>query len=285
MYRIVSKSQPAAYTTQLVVEAPDVARSARAGQFVIVRADEKGERVPLTIADYDRGRGTITMVIQPVGRSTGRICSMSEGESLLDVAGPLGNPSELVENGTVVCIGGGIGIAPIYPIARELKAHNNKVISIIGARSADYLFWEDRMGAVSDELHIATDDGTKGIKGFVTEPLLNLIRSGAKIDRVIAIGPLIMMKNVANTTRPYGVKTIASLNPIMVDGTGMCGSCRVSVAGKTRFSCVDGPEFDAHDVNFDELLARGKIYSLEECAARDAYQQEKDGVPLCIPRK
>jgi NAD(P)H-flavin reductase len=285
LYRIVSKSQPAAYTTQLVVEAPDVARSARAGQFVIVRADEKGERVPLTIADYDRGRGTITMVIQPVGRSTGRICSMSEGESLLDVAGPLGNPSELVENGTVVCIGGGIGIAPIYPIARELKAHNNKVISIIGARSADYLFWEDRMGAVSDELHIATDDGTKGIKGFVTEPLLNLIRSGAKIDRVIAIGPLIMMKNVANTTRPYGVKTIASLNPIMVDGTGMCGSCRVSVAGKTRFSCVDGPEFDAHDVNFDELLARGKIYSLEECAARDAYQQEKDGVPLCIPRK
>jgi NAD(P)H-flavin reductase len=285
LYRIVSKSQPAAYTTQLVVEAPEVARSARAGQFVIVRADEKGERVPLTIADYDRGRGTITMVIQPVGRSTGRICSMSEGESLLDVAGPLGNPSELVEKGTVVCIGGGIGIAPIYPIARELKAHNNKVISIIGARSADYLFWEDRMGAVSDELYIATDDGTKGIKGFVTEPLLNLIRSGAKIDRVIAIGPLIMMKNVANTTRPYGVKTIVSLNPIMVDGTGMCGSCRVSVAGKTRFSCVDGPEFDAHDVNFDELLARGKIYSLEECAARDAYQQEKDGVPLCLPRK
>jgi NAD(P)H-flavin reductase len=285
LYRIVAKSQPASFTTQLVVEAPHVARKAQAGQFVIVRADENGERIPLTIADYDREKGTITMVVQPVGHSTGEICSLKEGESLRDVAGPLGNPSEMISGGTVVCIGGGIGIAPIYPIAREFKAHDNKVITIIGARSADYLFWEDKLQAVSDELHIATDDGTKGIKGFVTQPLQQLIESGAKIDRVVAIGPLIMMKNVANTTRPHGVKTIVSLNAIMVDGTGMCGSCRVTVGGRTRFSCVDGPEFDAHEVNFDELLARGRIYALEEGAAREAYKHKKDGVPLCLQRK
>jgi ferredoxin--NADP+ reductase len=285
LYKIVAKSQPAAFTTRLVVEAPHVARKAQAGQFVIVRADENGERVPLTIADYDREQGTITMVVQPVGHSTGEICSLKEGESMRDVAGPLGNPSEMISGGTVVCIGGGIGIAPIYPIAREFKAHGNRVITIIGARSAEYLFWEDKLQAVSDELHIATDDGTKGIKGFVTQPLLQLIESGSKIDRVIAIGPLIMMKNVANTTRPHGVKTIVSLNAIMVDGTGMCGSCRVSVGGQTRFSCVDGPEFDAHEVNFDELLARGRIYTLEESAAREAYEHKKDGVPLCLQRK
>jgi ferredoxin/flavodoxin---NADP+ reductase len=285
LHRIVSKSQIASFTTQLVVEAPDVARKALAGQFVIVRASENGERVPLTIADYDREQGTITMVIQPVGRSTGQICSLCEGDSLLDVAGPLGNPSEPVESGTVVCIGGGIGIAPIYPIAREMKARGNKVITIIGARSADYLFWMDKLGAISDEMHIATDDGSRGIKGFVTMPLLDLMKAGTKIDRVIAIGPLIMMKNIANTTRPFGVKTIVSLNPVMVDGTGMCGSCRVSIAGKTKFSCVDGPEFDAHDVNFDELLARGKIYALEEGTARENYEHMKDGVPLCLARK
>jgi ferredoxin/flavodoxin---NADP+ reductase len=285
LYRIVAKSQPASFTTLLVVEAPHVARKAQAGQFVIVRAGENGERIPLTIADYDREKGTITMVIQPVGHSTGEICSLKEGESLQDVAGPLGNPSEMISGGTVVCIGGGIGIAPIYPIAREFKARGNKVITIIGARNADYLFWEDKLRAVSDELHIATDDGTKGIKGFVTQPLQQMIESGTKIDRVIAIGPLIMMKNIANTTRPYGVKTIVSLNAIMVDGTGMCGSCRVSVGGKTRFSCVDGPEFDAHEVNFDELFARGRIYTLEETAARDAYEHTKGGVPLCLQRK
>lgn len=269
----------------LVVEAPDVARKAQAGQFVIVRTDEKGERIPLTIADYDREKGTITMVIQPVGSSTGKICSLKEGESLHDVAGPLGNPSEMIENSTVVCIGGGIGIAPIYPIARAFKAHGNRVISIIGARNADYLFWEDRLKAVSDELFIATDDGSKGIKGFVTEPILNLMKSGVKIDRVIAIGPLIMMKNVANTTRPFGVRTIVSLNPIMVDGTGMCGSCRVSIGGKTKFSCVDGPEFDAHEVDFDVLLSRGRLYGPEEKASAELYSHLKDGVPLCQTRK
>jgi ferredoxin/flavodoxin---NADP+ reductase len=285
LYKIVAKSQPASFTALLVVEAPHVARKAEAGQFVIVRAGEKGERVPLTIADYDREKGTITLVVQPVGHSTGDICSLKEGESLRDVAGPLGNPSEMISGGTVVCIGGGIGIAPIYPIAHAFKAHGNKVIIIIGARSADYLFWEDKLRAVSDELHITTDDGTKGLKGFVTQPLQRQIEAGTKIDRVIAIGPLLMMRNVASTTRPRGVKTIVSLNAIMVDGTGMCGSCRVTIGGKTRFSCVDGPEFDAHRVDFDELFARGKIYVAEEGAARDAYEHMKDGVPLCLQRK
>lgn len=285
MHRIVAKSRPASFTTLLVVEAPHVAMKAQAGQFVIVRAAENCERIPLTIADYDREKGTITMVIQPVGRSTGEICSMEDGQSLLDVAGPLGNPGEMISGGTVVCIGGGIGIAPIYPIARAFKEHGNKVVTIIGARSADYLFWEDRLQAVSDELHVATDDGSKGIKGFVTQPLQQLIDSGMKIDRVIAIGPLIMMKNVASTTRSHGIRTIVSLNAIMVDGTGMCGSCRVTVGGKTRFSCVDGPEFDAHQVDFDELLARGRIYALEEDKARDIYEHTKGGVPLCLQRK
>lgn len=285
MYRIISKTELATFTTQLVVEAPDVARKAQAGQFVVVRAGEKGERIPLTIADYDREKGTITMVVQPVGSSTGKICSICEGSSLHDVAGPLGNASEMIENGIVVCIGGGIGIAPIYPIAREFKARGNRVISIIGARSAEHLFWEDKLGAVSDELHIATDDGSKGIKGFVTMPLADLINSGTKIDRVIAIGPLIMMKNIANTTRPHGIKTIVSLNPIMVDGTGMCGSCRVSVGGQTKFSCVDGPEFDAHLVDFEGLMARGRMYADEEKKSVEAYQHEKDGVPLCLTRR
>ncbi|WP_424356795.1 sulfide/dihydroorotate dehydrogenase-like FAD/NAD-binding protein [Methanocella sp. MCL-LM] len=285
MYRIISKTELATFTTQLVVEAPDVARKAQAGQFVVVRAGEKGERIPLTIADYDREKGTITMVVQPVGSSTGKICSICEGSSLHDVAGPLGNASEMIENGIVVCIGGGIGIAPIYPIAREFKARGNRVISIIGARSAEHLFWEDKLGAVSDELHIATDDGSKGIKGFVTMPLADLINSGTKIDRVIAIGPLIMMKNIANTTRPHGIKTIVSLNPIMVDGTGMCGSCRVSVGGQTKFSCVDGPEFDAHLVDFEGLMARGRMYADEEKKSVETYQHEKDGVPLCLTRR
>ena len=285
MYRIVSRSQLAAFTTELVVDAPAVARVARAGQFVIVRADEQGERIPLTIADFDRDRGTVTMVVQPVGPSTGRIVALKEGDALLDVAGPLGNPSELIEGGTVVCIGGGIGIAPIYPIARELSERGNRVLTIIGARSGDYLFWDERLRAISEELFIATDDGSKGVKGFVTGPLTDLIQSGRKIDRVIAIGPTIMMKNVAGVTRPRGIKTIVSLNPIMVDGTGMCGSCRVTVAGRTRFSCVDGPEFDAHEVDFDELLTRGRIYAGEESAAREKYLHEKDGVPLCLARK
>ena len=285
VYRIISKSELALFTTQLLVEAPDVARKAQAGQFVVVRTGEKGERIPLTIADYDLEKGTITMVIQPVGSSTGKICSLCEGTSLHDVAGPLGNPSEMIENGTVVCVGGGIGIAPIYPIAREFKAHGNKVISIIGARSAEHLFWEEKLKAVSDELYIATDDGSKGIKGFVTGPLTDMMKAGTKIDRVIAIGPLIMMKNIANTTRPFAIKTIVSLNPVMVDGTGMCGSCRVNVGGETKFSCVDGPEFDGHLVDFEGLMARGRMYADEEKASVEAYQHVKDGVPLCLTKR
>ncbi|AFC99862.1 sulfide dehydrogenase (flavoprotein) subunit SudB [Methanocella conradii HZ254] len=278
MYRIVGKKEIAFNTTLFEVEAPEVARKALAGQFVVVRLDERGERIPLTIADFDRGKGTITMVVLSVGKTTKKLSRLREGDHILDVAGPLGNPAEMVENSLVVCIGGGLGIAPIYPIARELKARGNKVISIIGARSASLLFWEDRMREVSDELYVVTDDGSYGRKGFAVHQLLDLISSGMRIDRVIIIGSAIMMKVTSEATRPYGIKTIVSLNPIMVDGTGMCGSCRVTVGGKTRFACVDGPEFDGHEVDFDELLARLRMYSAEERLADELYMQ---GVGAC----
>ena len=282
MYRIVSKKCIADNTTQYEVEAPDVARKAKPGQFVVVRVDEKGERIPLTIADFSREKGTVTIVALSVGKTTKMMASLNEGDHILDVAGPLGNPAEIIENGTVVCIGGGLGIAPAYPIARELKARGNKVISIIGARSASLLFWEERMKEVSDELHVVTDDGSKGRKGFAVHPLMDLINNGVKIDRVIIIGSTIMMKVTSEATRPHGIKTIVSLNPIMVDGTGMCGSCRVTIGGKMKFACVDGPEFDGHQVDFDELLARLKTYAAEEKTSNETYAHQVEGVPLCL---
>ncbi len=245
------------------IKAPDISKKARAGQFVIVRSEEEGERIPLTIADFD-GERTIELVVQELGESTRRINTLNKGDVFLNVAGPLGRPSEIAEFGTVVCIGGGIGIAPIYPIARELKNARNKIITIMGVRNKDLLFWEDRLRSVSDDLLITTDDGSYGRKGVVTEPLKDLIASGEKIDRVIAIGPAIMMKFVALTTRPHSIKTIVSLNSIMVDGSGMCGSCRVEVGDETKFVCVDGPEFDAHKVDFDLLLRRLTFYKKEE---------------------
>ncbi|MCD1294991.1 ferredoxin-NADP reductase [Methanocella sp. CWC-04] len=284
MYRIISKTELAEYTVQFDIEAPEVAKKARPGQFVVVRIDEKGERIPLTIADTDTGKGTVTIVVQSVGKTTGQLCSMEAGGTIRDFAGPLGNPTEMVENSTVVCIGGGLGIAPVYPIAKELKSRGNRVLSIMGARSEPFLFWEDRMRKASDEVYIATDDGSKGKKGFVTDALLDIINSGVKVDRVIAIGPTIMMKNVAKTTKPYNIKTIVSLNPIMVDGTGMCGSCRVTVGGKMKFSCVDGPEFDGHEVDFDELMARQKFYRTEEKDAMDKYTHE-GGECKCLPTR
>lgn len=271
MYRIISKKDIAAATVQLEIDAPAIAKKARPGQFVVIRIEETGERIPLTIADFNRDSGSVTLVIQIIGKTTKQLSELKDGDHIQDIAGPLGNATEIPENMTVVCIGGGLGIAPVYPIARELKAKGNNVISIIGARSHDYLFWEDKMKEASTELLISTDDGTKGTKGFVTGVLLDLIKSGVKIDKVIAIGPTIMMKNVAKATQPYGIKTIVSLNPIMVDGTGMCGSCRVTVGGKMKFSCVDGPEFDAHEVDFDELMARQKMYKGEEKASYDRY--------------
>jgi ferredoxin--NADP+ reductase len=282
LYKIIAKKCIADNTTQYEVEAPDVARKARPGQFVAIRIDEKGERIPLTIADFSREKGTITMVALSVGKTTKKLASLNEGEYILDVAGPLGNPAEMVDNGTVVCIGGGLGIAPVYPIARELKARGNRVISIIGARSASLLFWEDRMKEVSDELHIVTDDGSRGRKGFAVHPLMDLINSGVKLDRVIIIGSTIMMKVTSEATRPHGIITIVSLNPIMVDGTGMCGACRVTVGGKMKFACVDGPEFDGHHVDFDELMARMKTYNAEEKTSNDNYTHQVEGVPLCL---
>jgi ferredoxin--NADP+ reductase len=282
LHRIATKFELASGTTLFEVEAPDVARKARPGQFVIIRIDDAGERIPLTIADFDREKGTVTLVALSVGKTTRMLSSLSEGGYILDLAGPLGNPAEIIENGTVVCIGGGLGIAPIYPIARELKAKGNKVISIIAARNASLLFWEDKMRSVSDELHIVTDDGTAGRKGFAVHPLMELIHAGVRLDRVIIIGSAIMMKVTAEATRPHGVRTIVSLNPIMVDGTGMCGSCRVTVGGKVKFACVDGPEFDGHQVDFDELMARLRMYTDQEKLALETYTHNIEGVPACL---
>jgi ferredoxin--NADP+ reductase len=282
LFKVITKKELADNTTLYEVEAPDVARKAMPGQFVVIRIDEAGERIPLTIADFSQERGTITMVVLSVGKTTKKLSTLKVGDRILDIAGPLGNPAEMIENGTVVCIGGGLGIAPIYPIARALKAKGNKVVSIIAARSGSLLFWEDRMREVSDELHIVTDDGSAGRKGFAVHPLMELINSGAKVDRVIIIGSAIMMKVTAEATRPHSIKTIVSLNPIMVDGTGMCGSCRVTVGSKVKFACVDGPEFDGHQVDFDELMARLRMYTEQEKLALETYTHQAEGVPLCL---
>lgn len=264
MYKILVKQELAPNVKMFEVEAPLIARKAKPGQFVILRVDEEGERVPLTIADFDREKGSIVMIFQEVGASTKLLGALNEGDCLQDLVGPLGKPTHVENFGTVVCVGGGIGIAPVYPIARGMKEAGNKVVSIIGARNKDILIYEDKMTAVSDTLHIATDDGSKGQKGFVTDPLKQMIENGEKIDLVIAIGPVIMMRNVAETTRPYNIPTVVSLNPIMVDGTGMCGGCRVSVGTENKFACVDGPEFDAHKVDFAGLVARQKMYITKE---------------------
>jgi ferredoxin--NADP+ reductase len=274
MYEIVVKEDLTPVTRLFEVRAPAVARKARAGQFVIVRIHEKGERIPLTIADYDRERGTITLVVQEVGKTTMQMCTMQAGDHLASFTGPLGLPSEIVRYGTVICVGGGFAIAPIYPIARALKQAGNTVLSIIGVRSKDLLFWEEKTRAVSDELIVCTDDGSYGRKGLVTLPLREMLDIGRQIDCVWAIGPAIMMKHCALTTQAHGVPTVVSLNPIMVDGTGMCGACRVEVGGQTRFACVDGPEFDGHEVDWDRLMIRQGIYLEEE---RQAVQRWKQG--------
>jgi NAD(P)H-flavin reductase len=250
-----------------------VAKKCAPGQFVIIRIDEKGERIPLTIADWDRKEGSVTLVFMEVGATTVRLAQLKTGDSIANFVGPLGMPSHIEKFGAVVCVAGGVGVAPIVPITRALKEKGNKTISILGARCKDLLFWEDKLRGVSDELIVTTDDGTYGRKGVVTEPLKEILE-WEKIDRVVAIGPTVMMKFCSKTTKPFGVKTIVSLNPIMVDGTGMCGCCRVSVGGTTKFACVDGPEFDGHEVDWDLLGARQRTYldeekrSLEECQAR-----------------
>lgn len=272
-FEVLKKQELASRIYLLQIAAPAIARKAQAGQFVIIRTDEKGERIPLTLADWDRDKGSITIVFMEIGASTTMLATVGVGEYIRDAVGPLGLPTHIENFGTVVCVGGGVGVAPIMPIARALKEAGNKVISIIGARSRNLLFWEEELGRFSDKLIVTTDDGSYGRKGVVTEPLRELLES-AKVDRVIAIGPSIMMKFCAKTTQPFGVKTIVSLNPIMVDGTGMCGCCRVSIGGVTKFTCVDGPEFDAHQVDWDILLARQRTYmekeshSLKDCKWR-----------------
>ena len=270
MYRILKKQELSPGILEYDIEAPRVAKKALPGQFIVLRVNEEGERVPLTIADFDREKGIVTILFQVVGASTGLLASLKEGDSILDFVGPLGQPSELSDHmGTVVFVGGGIGVAPVYPIARAAHELGNKVISILGAKTKDILIFEERMRAISDEVLITTDDGSYGIKGFVTNAIEELIKRGEKIDQVTAIGPGIMMKSVAEATRPYGIKTIVSLNPIMVDGTGMCGGCRVQVGEETKFACVDGPEFDGHLVDFQGLMARGRMYRTQEAKEKD----------------
>ena len=272
MYRILFKQDLVTNIHLLKIAAPRVAKKAQAGQFVIIRIDEKGERIPLTIADWDRKENSITVVFMEVGTTTHRLAQLGAGDSIADFIGPLGLPTEIEKFGTVVCVAGGVGVAPVVPIARELRKAGNRVISILGARTRDLLFWEKELGGVSDQLIVTTDDGSYARKGLVTEPLKELLEGDEKVGRVIAIGPSIMMKFCAKTTEPFGVKTIVSLNPIMVDGTGMCGCCRVSVGGVTRFTCVDGPDFDGHKVDWDLLFARQRIYLDEEKRSLEQWQ-------------
>jgi len=247
----------------LRITAPAIARKAKAGQFVIIRTDETGERIPLTIADWNQDNGDITVVFMEVGASTMMMATIGVGDCVKDIVGPLGVPSHIENFGSVVCVAGGVGVAPMVPIARALKQAGNKVTSIMGARSHNMLFWEERLDNFSDRLIVTTDDGSYGRKGLVTEPLAELLQNET-VDRVIAIGPSIMMKFCAKCTEPFEVKTIASLNTIMVDGTGMCGCCRVNVGDTTKFACVDGPEFDAHQIDWDLVLARQRTYLEKE---------------------
>ncbi len=274
MYRILKKEVLTPVAKLYAVEAPEIAEKAQAGHFVILRVNEPGERIPLTIADYDREKGTVTIVVQEVGKTTKLLGTLEEGDSLASFTGPLGTPTEIKDYGTVLVVGGGLGIAPIYPICRSLREAGNTVVGIIGARNGDLLFWEEELDSVTDELIVCTDDGSYGREALVTVPMKELMESDREIDRIWAIGPAIMMKFAALTTQPYGVKTIVSLNSIMVDGTGMCGSCRVSVGGRTRFACVDGPEFDGHRVDWDLLLSRQRIYTDMEEIALEQYERE-----------
>jgi NAD(P)H-flavin reductase len=263
MYRIIAKERLAENIHLLEVEAPEVARKAQPGQFVVVRVDEEGERIPLTIADWDVERGSITIILLAVGTTTRKLARLNAGDSILNFVGPLGRPTEIDRFGTVICVAGGVGTASIFPISRLLKARQNEVIAIMGARTKELIFWEDHLRSVSHQLIVTTDDGSYGRKGVVTEPLKEFL-GARKVDRVIAIGPAVMMKFCCLTTKPFGVKTIVSLNPIMVDGTGMCGCCRVSVGGETKFACVDGPDFEGHEVDWDLLMKRQRAYLEEE---------------------
>ena len=259
------------------LDASLITQKVQPGQFVVLRIYEAGERIPLTIADANQEKGILKIVFQEVGKSTKLLGTLKAGDTILDLIGPLGKPSEIEKFGTVVCIGGGVGTPEIYPVARALRQAGNKVISIVGARSKNLLIMEQEMRNVSDELYITTDDGTYARKGFVTDELKRIIDTWTKVDRVFAVGPVVMMKAVAKLTQPYNIPTIVSLNPIMLDATGMCGVCRVEVGGETKFACIDGPEFDGHKVDFDLLVARQRIYLKEEKESLDRFAKSHPG--------
>jgi len=276
LFKIVEKREMAGNTVcHFKIEAPLIAAKAQPGQFVVLRPNETGERIPLTMAGIDPEGGTIDIIFQVVGKTTALLRTFQVGDAILDIIGPLGRPTHLEKLGTVICVGGGTGIAVLYPITKGLKDIGNHVISIIGARTKDLLIMEDYMKNASDELLITTDDGSYGRHGFVTDALKDLLDAKKDVKLVVGIGPVPMMKFVCKTTQPYGVKTLVSLNAIMVDATGMCGACRVSVGGKTRFCCVDGPEFDGHEVDFDELTKRQAAYLKEERRSYDLFQKEQ----------
>lgn len=276
MGQITEKKQlrPDVYFIRLA--APDIARKAQPGQFVIVRIDEGGERIPLSLADIDRAGGTLGIIFMAVGKTSSKLATIEAGESIIDLIGPLGNPTHIERFGRVILVGGGFGAAPLYPIAQALRAAGNEIVSILGARSADLLVYEQELGSVSDKLLISTDDGSRGVKGLVTDVLTDDLKKH-QADLVIAVGPAIMMRFVSLATKPFGIRTVVSLNPIMVDGTGMCGACRVSVGGVTKFGCIDGPDFDGHEVDWDLLMSRQRIYLEEERAAFDKWKCECGG--------
>ncbi len=272
MFEVKYKEQLASGIFQMAISAPRVAKKALPGQFIILKIDEYGERIPLTIKDNDPGEGTVTIVFQVAGKSTLQLSLLKTGDMIEDFVGPLGNQTELPDSKSrVVCIGGGVGTACMYSQVKELVRRNSAVTAIIGARTKNLLIMEDDLKEIGAELIICTDDGSYGLKGFVSNALENMLQTGEKIDLVLAIGPLLMMKSIADVTQGYGVHTLVSLNPIMVDGTGMCGGCRVTVGGVTKFTCVDGPEFDAHLVDFDELFMRQRYYLDEEKLAKEKH--------------
>ncbi|HHV61249.1 MAG TPA: sulfide/dihydroorotate dehydrogenase-like FAD/NAD-binding protein [Firmicutes bacterium] len=277
MNEILRKEVLAPRITEFEVYAPEIAAKAQPGHFVILRVHEKGERIPLTIADYDAVKGTITMVSQEVGKTTSQLATLEVGDSLADLVGPLGTPMHIEKVGCVVCVSGGLGVAPMYPKARRFYELGSKVVSFIGAQTKEMLIFKERMEKVSHHVGYSTDDGSFGHHGFVTDLLRKFLESGKEVDEVVAIGPLPMMRAAARVTRDFGVKTVVSLNPIMVDGTGMCGGCRVTVGGEVKFACVDGPAFDGHKVDFEELMARQNRFLEEERIAMERFRAQGEG--------
>jgi ferredoxin/flavodoxin---NADP+ reductase len=282
---IIEKEELNPQVKKIVVYAPDIAGKAKAGQFAILRIDSEGERIPLTLVDWNHKEGTITLIFQEVGFSTNKLGSLNVGDTILNITGPLGNRSRIRKYGVAAVVCGGVGTAAAYPIARALKEAGNTIISIIGARSKELLILEEEMKRISNKIFVSTDDGSKGQKGFVSSILKSLISQKFKFNIVYAIGPPLMMKSISDVTRPFGIRTMVSLNPIMVDGMGMCGACRVSVAGLTKFACVDGPEFDGHKTNFEELIKRLKVYPSEEKLLVNFHENRGGGTCSCRNHK